>query len=129
MRKLLLDTNAYSNFLRGDHGVLDIISKADKVYMSIFVLGELLAGFKGGSKEKRNIETLNNFLSKPTVEIVNATIETSDYFATVKNMLKNNATPIPINDVWIAAHTLETGSVLVTFDEHFSYVSGLRIAD
>ncbi len=51
MKKILLDTNAYSRLLKGERAVLDILSSADIVYMSIFVLGELYTGFKGGTKE------------------------------------------------------------------------------
>lgn len=127
MKKILLDTNAYSNFLRGDEKVLEALSKAGIVYMSIFVLGELLSGFKSGAKESWNRELLQKFLEKPTVSVLEATIETSEIFAEIKTSLKNSGTPIPINDVWIAAHAVETGSVLITFDEHFTKIPGLRI--
>jgi predicted nucleic acid-binding protein len=47
----------------------------------------------------------------------------------VKQGLKKGGMPLPINDVWIAAHTLETGSTLVTYDNHFKNVAGLRLWD
>ena len=127
MKKVLLDTNAYCNLLRGDKNVLNIISKANIVYMSIFVLGELYTGFKGGDKEPWNKELLNNFIEKPTVRILDANIETSEIFSEIKNSLKNSGNPILINDIWIAAHSLETGSVLITFDDHFNKISGIRL--
>ena len=100
---------------------------ADIVYMSIFVLGELFAGFINGNRERKNRETLHSFLLKPTVKILNATSETSEIFGMVKAALQKTGTPIPINDVWIAAHSIETGSTIVTYDDHFKKVAGLRL--
>jgi tRNA(fMet)-specific endonuclease VapC len=129
VKKILLDTNAYTGLLAGREDVLDIISTADTLYMSIFVLGELFAGFAGGSKEQENRETLNRFLLKPTVKTLNATLETAEVFGMVKSELKAAGTPLPINDLRLAAHAIETGSIVVTFDKHFNEVSGLRLWD
>lgn len=129
MRKVLLDTNAFTALFKGDEKVLETISKSDTVYVSIFVLGELWAGFKGGSKELQNKEIISRFLEKNTVRILEATAETADVFGHVKHELRITGTPIPINDVWIASHTLETGSVLITYDAHFKQVKGLRLWD
>ena len=129
MKKIVIDTNAYTKLLTGAAEVLDAITLAEVVYMSIFVLGELYAGFKGGSREHPNRKILDKFLNRSTVKILNATSETAEVFAEVKNQLKQTGRPIPINDVWIAAHALETGSVLVTYDEHFKDINGLRIWD
>ncbi len=129
MRAILLDTNAYTKYLRGDPRVLDALAKAGLVYMSVFVLGELFAGFRSGSKEKANRQILEAFLAKPVVQVLAATRETADYFGLIKSSLKKAGQPIPLNDVWIAAHALETGSVLVTFDSHFQIVPGLRTWD
>jgi tRNA(fMet)-specific endonuclease VapC len=127
MRALLLDTNAYSKYLRGDPRILAALAGAGLVYMSVFVLGELFSGFRSGSKEKANRHILETFLAKPVVRVLDATRETADYFGLIKAALERAGRPIPLNDVWIAAHALETGSVLVTFDTHFAVVPGLRI--
>lgn len=126
MRALLLDTNAYSKYLRGDPRVLDALAGAGRVYMSVFVLGELFAGFRHGAREKANRQILEVFLGKPVVRVLDATRETADYFGLIRSSLKKAGQPLPLNDVWIAAHALETGSVLVTYDSHFSAVPGLR---
>jgi len=115
MKKIVLDTNAYTRLLIGEEDVLDIIGTADTIYMSIFVLGELYAGFAGGRKERENKETLNRFLLKPTTKILNATAETAEVFGKVKQNLKKAGTPLPINDVWIAAHAIETGSTISVY--------------
>jgi tRNA(fMet)-specific endonuclease VapC len=127
VKKLALDTNAYTRLFRGDENVLDALGRADTVFMSIFVLGELYAGFKGGNRESENRAQLDEFLRRPTVRILTATLETSDIFGTIKHKLKMVGTPIPINDVWIAAHATESGSHLLTYDTHFSDVPGLLL--
>jgi tRNA(fMet)-specific endonuclease VapC len=127
MRAILLDTNAYVRFLAGDERVLDALARAGRVFVSVFVLGELFAGFRSGSKEKQNMEIIEKFLAKPGVAVLDATRETAEYFGLVKTALKKAGRPIPLNDVWIAAHALETGSVLVTYDTYFAAVPGLRM--
>jgi tRNA(fMet)-specific endonuclease VapC len=97
--------------------------------MSVFVLGELFAGFKAGSKEKDNRQLLERFLLKPTVSVLEATTETADVFGLIMASLRKSGTPTPIDDVWIAAHALETGSILVTYDDHFALIPGLRLWD
>jgi tRNA(fMet)-specific endonuclease VapC len=129
MKKILLDTNAYVRFLRGDEKVMAYLAQADSVYMSVFVLGELFAGFRAGSKEKDNKQLLESFLLKPTVSVLEATMETADIFGLIMASLRKSGTPMPINDVWIAAHSLETGSILVTYDDHFALIPGLRLWD
>jgi tRNA(fMet)-specific endonuclease VapC len=129
MRAVLLDTNAYVRFLAGDDRVLGGIVQAGRVYMSVFVLGELIAGFRAGSKEKQNRKILDRFLAKPSVAVLDATRETAEYFGLIKVALKKSGQPIPLNDAWIAAHALETGAILVTYDSHFRTVPGLRTWD
>ncbi len=126
MKNIVIDTNAYTRLLTGEDDVLDVIGTAEIVYISIFVLGELYAGFAGGTKERGNKDALNSFLLKPSVKILNATAETAKIFGMVKQNLKKAGTPLPINDVWIAAHALETGSTLITYDRQFKKIAGLR---
>ena len=129
MKKTLLDTNAYSNLLKGDTKVLDMLKEADLIWMSVFVVGELLTGFSLGSKRNENKTILKRFLDKPSVDLITATYQTAEIFSELKSKLSIAGTPVPINDVWISAHAIETGSVLVTFDHHFKKVPGLRIWD
>lgn len=127
MRSVLFDTNAYGAFLAGDESLLDVLSQAETVAMSVIVLGELHAGFRGGSRRGENEKTLTDFLGRPGVSTLLLTSETAQIFGEVKDALKRAGTPIPINDVWIAAQAIETGSVLVTLDAHFRRVPGLRL--
>lgn len=127
MKKIVLDTNGYTAFLAGDPKILDALATAEIVFLSVFVLGELFAGFKGGSREAANRELLERFLKKPTVQVLNATAETASVFGQLKAALKKAGTPLPINDVWIAAHAVETGAILVSYDSHFEKIIGLKI--
>jgi tRNA(fMet)-specific endonuclease VapC len=127
MGKIILDTNAYSAYLSGDKNVLSSLEEADAVFMSVVVLGELFAGFYGGTQFKRNKTYLDAFLEKETVSVVPVSLETAEIFGSIKRKLREAGTPIPINDVWLAAHAFETGAKLVTFDSHFKAVQGLRI--
>ena len=129
MRNITLDTNAYSAFLRGDSSVYGAILQADLVQLPVFVLGELYYGFKGGKKAKLNKTNLSQFLKKGSAELINTSQETATIFADIKHRLKKRGKSIPLNDVWIAALAIETGSVLITYDHHFKIVEGLRIWD
>ncbi|MBI5882832.1 MAG: type II toxin-antitoxin system VapC family toxin [Elusimicrobia bacterium] len=127
MTRVLLDTNAYAAFCSGDRRVLDALAGADTVYLSVIVLGELHAGFRGGGRREENERILREFLAKPTVSSLLLTIETAEIFGEIKDRLKRAGTPTPVNDVWLAAQAVETGSVLVTYDDHFRRVPGLRL--
>jgi len=129
MSKVILDTNAYVRFLAGDEKTLACLAQADRVYLSVFVLGELLAGFRAGAREKENKQILERFLAKSSVSVLEATRETAEYFGLIVASLRKSARPIPTNDIWIAAHALETGAVLATYDSHFLSVPGLRTWD
>lgn len=127
MKKVLLDTSGYTNLLKGDESILDLLGNAEMILMSVFVLGELYAGFMGGKKEKENRKQLSAFLQRNTVRILPAGEDTAEIFGEIKNRLKIAGTPVPINDVWIAAHVFESGAHLITFDKHFSLIPGILL--
>lgn len=129
MRKVLLDTNAYTKLLLGDSAVLEELGKADNVYLSAIVLGELFAGFKGGKQEIENKRMLEKFLAKPQVDIIPVSKETAEIFGEIKYKLSRAGSPLPINDVWIAACAIEAGAILITYDGHFTKITGVRIWD
>ena len=126
MNRILLDTNAYTAFLTGDERVLNALTEAETAFLSAIVIGELYAGFCGGNRLKENKALLARFLQKSNVRVLDVTAETGEVFGQIKNELQKAGTPIPLNDVWLAAQAMETGSVIVSFDAHFDQVSGLR---
>ncbi len=127
MKTILLDTNAVSALFNGDTLVLDYLAKAERVCISTVVMGELQAGFYMGSKLRDNQALLEKLLSRPTVEILPVSAETSDYYGRLVAALRKEGHPIPVNDIWIAAQALEQGAILVSYDKHFTRVPGLRV--
>lgn len=123
--KLILDTNAYVGFKLGYPEIIEYLTQADVILISPIMLGELMFGFRNGSRFARNTEELNRFLSHHAVEIVTLSEITADRYARIAAQLKQQGTPIPSNDIWIAAQTMETGSELVTMDNHFDKIPGL----
>ena len=124
--KVLLDTNALTALWRGDERILEALDQAERVLLSVIVLGELHAGFRGGSRLVENRDRLKDFLGKPLVEALEVSSETSEVYGQIKDSLRKAGNPIPIKDVWLSAQAIESGAVLVTFDEHFRHVAGLR---
>jgi len=123
--RIMLDTNAYSAFKRGEGSARETIASADEILLPVPVLGELRAGFRSGSREEANLRELEQFLASPRVRVHPLGEETAIFYAEVHGSLRKAGTPIPTNDLWIAASALESGSVLVTRDSHFDAVSGL----
>ena len=123
--KLILDTNAYVGFKLGYSEIVEYLVRAQIVFVSPVLLGELIFGFRNGSRFTRNMEELDLFLSHPAVETLTISDITSDRYARIALQLKQQGTPIPSNDIWIAAQTMETGAELVTMDRHFEKISGL----
>jgi hypothetical protein len=74
-------------------------------------------------------ENLEDFLRRPAVRTLDVTRTTAEVFGVVKHQLAQAGRPLPINDVWIAAHALESGSWLITYDRHFMQVPGLLLWD
>ncbi len=89
------------------------------------VAGELLYGFRNGTQYPENRRELDAFLTNRFVALLPVTVVTAHRFGLVAAALRRTATPIPSNDIWIAAHALETGADLIGFDDHFSHVDGL----
>jgi len=123
--KLLLDTNAYVGFKRNLTHLVEIIVGAEWIFFSPVVLGELMFGFRNGTKFKENMKGLNEFLQHDVVEIAQIGKITSDRYSRIAAQLKRRGTPIPSNDIWIAAQTMEYGAELITSDQHFSKIDGL----
>lgn len=95
--------------------------------ISPIVLGELVSGFDGGTKAKKNREELQQFLSSSRVRIYPVTADTANFYSHIYTTLKSKGKPVPTNDMWIAAQSMENGCVLCTYDKHFKVIEGLLI--
>jgi len=122
---ILLDTDAFSAFMRGHGGVVACVRRAERVFLSAVVVGELLYGFRRGSRYEQNLKLLETFLSSPYVELLPVAWTTAERFGRIAAALRARGRPIPTNDIWIAAHAMETGADLLSFDEHYREVDGL----
>jgi len=120
--KLLLDTSAYVGFKRNIPDVVGIIVGAEWILFSPVVLGELMFGFRNGTRFKENMNELNEFLQHDVVELAQIGKTTSDRYSRIAAQLKRKGTPIPSNDIWIAAQTMEHGAELITSDQHFEKI-------
>ncbi len=117
--RLALDTNRYTDLCRGDQSVIETVELADQVWLPFIVLGELRAGFAVGSQGPRNEAVMRRFLLKPGIGVLYADEQTTYHYATVYRQLRKQGTPIPTNDMWIAALVLQHSLVLFARDNHF----------
>ena len=127
MRQLLIDTNIYSYALRGDDDVVEVLRKSEQIGISVISIGELLSGFKGGGREKKNREELEIFLDSPRVVVYPVDEDTSEFYAEIINNLREIGKPVPTNDIWIAAIAFQNGLKLFTKDIHFKTIPGLSL--
>ena len=127
MNKIIIATNIYSNLLRGNCEVNDSLRQVSHIGISAISIGELFSGFMAGNRIKENRYELGQFLDSPRVVIYSIDIDTAEYYSAILNKLKKNGTPIPTNDIWIAAVAFQQGLPLYTLDNHFSYVQGLLL--
>ncbi len=123
--RILLDSNAYTQLMRGGEQVSRIVRGAEEVLLSAVVLGELLYGFRHGSRYEPNARGMRAFLGNPYVSVVPVGETTADRYSRIAAALRAKGRPIPTNDVWIAAHAMETGADLVSADRHFEHVDGI----
>ncbi len=124
--RVALDTNRYTDLARGVPEVVEIVESADSVAMPFVVLAELRAGFALGRAGAVNERALNRFLLGPGVSVLYADDQTTQAYAAVFRQLRSQGTPIPTNDVWIAALVLQHGLALCDRDLHFNHLPQLN---
>ena len=128
MKGILVDTNIYVAFKRNEQRVVDLLRRTEYIGMNSVILGELLAGFRCGTREKENRRELEQFLDSPRINILSVDETTAEFYACVFRTLREKGRPIPTNDLWVAASAMQHGLALATLDEHFSQVDGLLLA-
>ena len=127
MKRILIDTNVYTEFKTNDPAVVRKFHSCEEIHINITVLAELLAGFKAGSKEALNRQELKLFLNSPRVVLDQVTEGTAEFYAHIYLVLRSKGTPIPANDMWIAASAMQNGCALYSRDKHFQAVDGLLL--
>ena len=127
MKRILLDTNAYAAFKRGDTGALAILRRAPEIGLCPTVLGELLAGFACCSQAARNRRELSEFIHTPRVRLLSIDGETAEHYAALFAGLRRKGKPVPTNDLWIAAVALQHGYAVFSLDAHFAEMDNLIV--
>jgi tRNA(fMet)-specific endonuclease VapC len=122
---VLLDTSAYSRFRAGDSRVHDLVAAAEVVIVPTTVLGELYGAFELGSRARENRLVLAEFLGEPFVTVAPVSATVARQYGRIYASLRRAGTPIPVNDMWIAASAIDQGACLLTFDDDFERVAGL----
>ena len=117
-----LDTNAYSDFMRGDPARVQVIRAARHLFLPLIVLGELRAGFAAGDRASTNAANLQRFLQSPRVSVLLPDEQTSHQYAQLYLQLRQKGAAIPTNDLWIAALVVQHRAILCTSDTHFHHL-------
>ena len=123
MTRLCLDTSAYSNFQRGYPDVVEHIDRAEWIGVPSVVLGELWVGFFLGGQADRNARELAEFLDHPVVEVLGSDGDVARIYGEIVVDLRKKGTPLPTNDVWIAAAAARADATVLTFDAHFREIA------
>lgn len=122
MSRLLVDTSAYSAWVKGLEPVKAPLQRAAEVYVSVVVLGELTAGFRAGNRSDANEERLRLFLAGPRVQVLGIDEGTVPTYAAIYHELRRRGTPVGLNDVWIAATAYQHGLRVLTLDTDFQKI-------
>lgn len=125
MKRVLIDTNIYIEAMFGNPEIVQKLQKVDIIGLSAISIGELLAGFKIRKKPSEQIYQFEEFLDSPRVELYSVTYSTADFYSEIYLKLRKAGTPIPTNDIWIAATALEHGFRIFTLDKYFQTIAGI----
>jgi tRNA(fMet)-specific endonuclease VapC len=125
--RVALDTNRLTDLLRGDADLAERLELCEEIWIPLIVAGEIKAGFRGGDRRGRNEALWERLLSKATVSLLLPDAATAEYYARLFVQLKRAGTPIPDNDLWIAALVLQHSLRLITRDRHFAKIPQLLV--
>ncbi len=124
--KLVLDTNAYCLCDVGHESALEFVEHANQLFLPAIAYGELYYGFRYGKRFDKNLQRLDQFINEYDVQIISVEIEVARKFGTIFSFLRRKGTPIPTNDIWIAASCMSIGGTLLTSDQHFKNVDQIQ---
>lgn len=125
--RILVDSNRYQDFCKGKPEAVKVIRRSVDIFIPFIVLGELRAGFACGTRSSQNEQTLTRFLNTPRVCQLFADEDTTRHYARLFRQLRKQGTPIPTNDLWIAALAIQHDLLLFTRDGHFDYLPQLPV--
>ena len=123
--RVAVDTNRYVDLCKGVAETVEVLESADVIMLPFVVLAELRAGFLLGRRQVENERSLHTLLLKDGVDVVYADDQTTHHYASVYRQLRKQGTPIPTNDVWLAALVLQHNLALHARDRHFDHLPQL----
>ena len=123
--RIALDTNRYADFCRGVPEAVSRLNESERIFMPFAVLAELRAGFRSGTRGRLNERVLTRFLNLARVRLLLPDEQTTHHYAELFAQLRRQGTPIPTNDIWIAALAVQHGLVLFARDQHFDHLPQL----
>jgi len=127
--RIAVDTNRYRDFCEGVKEVVECFQTATEICLPLIVLAELRAGFFRGTRARGNEAVLVQFLNAPRTRVLRPNDETTHHYARVYGQLRAQGTPIPSNDIWIAALVMQHDVSLCSRDAHFDHLPQLsRVA-
>ena len=125
--RILVDSNRYQDFCEGEPQAVNVIRRAVEIMIPFIVLGELRARFACVTRSYKNEQTLTRFLNSTRVKQLFADEDTTHQYARLFKQLRKQGTPIPTNDLWIAALALQHDLLLFTRDNHFDHLPQLPV--
>ena len=127
--EIIIDTNRYRDFCDAEPHAVEVFRRVHAIHIPIMVVAELRVGFVMGSRSASNESVLARFLSRARVRVLRPDMATTHHYAGLFRQLRVAGTPIPINDLWIAALAAQHELSLFTRDSHFDYLPQLpRVA-
>ncbi len=122
---IIIDTNIFIAFRGGIEPFRSLIANAGRIYVPVIVLGELLYGAHNSMQQTKNREAIEILLDSAFVIDIDEKV--ASFYAEIRTALKKNGTPIPENDMWIAAICKKLNLPLLTQDKHFEYIKGIDL--
>ncbi|HLD73982.1 MAG TPA: type II toxin-antitoxin system VapC family toxin [Bdellovibrionota bacterium] len=122
---IAIDTSAIVCFFRGEEVAKGHVQKCEEIVVPFIVIGELRAGFVCGKKTLENEKLLAHFLNSPRASVLFPNEDTTHHYAKLFHQLRTQGTPIPTNDLWIAALCIQHDLPLFSLDKHFHHIPQL----
>lgn len=123
--RYLLDTNIVIAIFANDDKIGRALKEASELFVPVVALGELNYGARKSSKVEQNLSRIQEFADSAAVLGIGRA--TAGRYGLIKDRLRIQGTPIPENDIWIAAIAQQYDLSLATYEEHFDHVDGLQV--
>lgn len=127
--RILIDSNRFIDFCAGEQAVVDAFEQAALIVVPFIVLAEIRVGAYSVKRGDAQVRVLGELLQQPGVRVAHSSETTTHHYAALYARLKKAGTPIPTNDLWIAALAIEHSLVLYSRDAHFDRIPSIPRLD